>query len=335
MRQILDQIVHLRTPLNLNGFINGKTISIKRDNPADELHLEKEVSLKIYDSQEIAAGQSRYQIAQQPVFKARSSVLPNRRGDFMLLINGMPLIHVELKRSGVDVSQACNQIEKYSHEGVFTGLFSLVQIFIAMEPEETVYFANPGPDGKFNKDYYFHWADANNEPLNNWKDIAQYLLSIPMAHQLIGYYTIADDKDQTLKVLRSYQYFAASKICDVTHAVNWDEHEHRGGYIWHTTGSGKTMTSFKSAQLIANSGDADKVVFLMDRIELGMQSLREYRGFSDETDDVQSTENTDIIELADNTSKEISARVYSAEELQEAIDKEVQSNQYKKKSLLQ
>lgn len=172
MQQILDQITRLRTPLKLNGFINGKTVAVKRDNPADELHFGKEVSLKIYDRQEIAAGQSRYQIAEQPVFKARSSVLPNRRGDFMLLINGMPLIHCELKRSGVDVSQAYNQIEKYAHEGVFSGLFALVQIFIAMQPDETVYFSNPGPDGKFNKDFYFHWADANNEPLNNWKDIA-------------------------------------------------------------------------------------------------------------------------------------------------------------------
>lgn len=295
MQQILDQIVHLRTPLNLNGFINGKTISIKRDNPADELHLGKEVSLKIYDSQEIAAGQSRYQIAQQPVFKARSSVLPNRRGDFMLLINGMPLIHVELKRSGVDVSQACNQIEKYSHEGVFTGLFSLVQIFIAMEPEETVYFANPGPDGKFNKDYYFHWADANNEPLNYWKDIAQYLLSIPMAHQLIGFYTVADDTDGVLKVLRSYQYYAASKITGRVAMRRWADKDQLGGYIWHTTGSGKTLTSFKSAQLIAESNDADKVVFLMDRVELGTQSLMEYRGFANDADSVQSTENTDIL----------------------------------------
>lgn len=295
MQQILDQIVHLRTPLNLNGFINGKTISIKRDNPADELHLGKEVSLKIYDSQEIAAGQSRYQIAQQPVFKARSSVLPSRRGDFMLLINGMPLIHVELKRSGVDVSQACNQIEKYSHEGVFTGLFSLVQIFIAMEPEETVYFANPGPDGKFNKDYYFHWADANNEPLNHWKDIAQYLLSIPMAHQLIGFYTVADDTDGVLKVLRSYQYYAASKITGRVAMRRWADKDQLGGYIWHTTGSGKTLTSFKSAQLIAESNDADKVVFLMDRVELGTQSLMEYRGFANDADSVQSTENTDIL----------------------------------------
>lgn len=295
MQQILDQITRLRTPLKLNGFINGKTVAVKRDNPADELHFGKEVSLKIYDRQEIAAGQSRYQIAEQPVFKARSSVLPNRRGDFMLLINGMPLIHCELKRSGVDVSQAYNQIEKYAHEGVFSGLFALVQIFIAMQPDETVYFSNPGPDGKFNKDFYFHWADANNEPLNNWKDIAQYLLSIPMAHQLIGFYTVADDTDGILKVMRSYQYYATSRITSRVAMRRWADRDQMGGYIWHTTGSGKTLTSFKSAQLIAASKDADKVVFLMDRVELGTQSLLDYRGFADDTDTVQATENTDIL----------------------------------------
>ena len=295
MQQILDQITRLRTPLKLNGFINGKTVAITRDNPADELHFGKEVSLKIYDRQEIAAGQSRYQIAQQPVFKARSSVLPNRRGDFMLLINGMPLIHCELKRSGVDVSQAYNQIEKYSHEGVFSGLFALVQIFIAMQPDEAVYFANPGPDGNFNKDFYFHWADANNEPLNDWKDIAQYLLSIPMAHQLIGFYTVADDTDGILKVMRSYQYYAASRITSRVAMRRWADKDQHGGYIWHTTGSGKTLTSFKSAQLIAASRDADKVVFLMDRVELGTQSLLDYRGFADDSESVQATENTDIL----------------------------------------
>lgn len=295
MQQILDQITRLRTPLKLNGFINGKTVAVKRDNPADELHFGKEVSLKIYDRQEIAAGQSRYQIAEQPVFKARSSVLPNRRGDFMLLINGMPLIHCELKRSGVDVSQAYNQIEKYAHEGVFSGLFALVQIFIAMQPDETVYFSNPGPDGKFNKDFYFHWADVNNEPLNNWKDIAQYLLSIPMAHQLIGFYTVADDTDGILKVMRSYQYYATSRITSRVAMRRWADKDQMGGYIWHTTGSGKTLTSFKSAQLIAASKDADKVVFLMDRVELGTQSLLDYRGFADDTDSVQATENTDIL----------------------------------------
>lgn len=295
MQQVIEQINRLRTPLKLNGFINGKTIAIKRDNPADELHFGKEVSLKIYDRHEIAAGQSRYQIVEQPVFKARSAILPDRRGDFMLLINGMPVIHCELKRSGVSVSQAYNQIEKYAHEGVFTGLFSLVQIFIAMEPEETVYFANPGPDGQFNKDYFFHWADVNNEPINNWKDISEYLLSIPMAHQLIGFYTVADDTDGNLKVMRSYQYYAASRITSRVAMRHWDEKDQLGGYIWHTTGSGKTLTSFKSAQLIANSNDADKVVFLMDRVELGTQSLADYRGFADDADSVQATENTDIL----------------------------------------
>ena len=154
MQQILEQIEALRTPLKLNGFINGKSVSIVRDNPDDSLHFGKEVSLKIYDRMEIAAGQSRYQIVQQPKFPTKSKLLNDRRGDLMLLINGMPVIHIELKRSGIPVSQAYHQIEKYSQEGVFTGLFSLVQIFVAMEPKETVYFANPGPDDKFNPDYY-------------------------------------------------------------------------------------------------------------------------------------------------------------------------------------
>lgn len=295
MQQILEQIEALRTPLKLNGFINGKSVSIVRDNPDDKLHLGKEVSLKIYDRREIAAGQSRYQIVQQPKFPTKSKLLNDRRGDLMLLINGMPVIHIELKKSGIPVSQAYNQIEKYSHEGIFSGLFSLVQIFVAMEANEAVYFANPGPDGKFNPDYYFHWADFNNEPINEWDKVASTLLSIPMAHQLIGFYTVADDSDGVLKVMRSYQYFAASAISDKVAKAKWEGNNQLGGYVWHTTGSGKTMTSFKSAQLIASSKDADKVIFLMDRIELGTQSLKEYRGFADENESVQATENTNVL----------------------------------------
>lgn len=295
MQQIVEQITALRTPLKLNGFINGKTIHIKRDNPDDKLHYGKEVSLKIYDRQEIAAGQSRYQIAEQPAFPTKSKMLNDRRGDLMLLINGMPVIHIELKKSGIPVSQACNQIEKYAHEGIFSGLFSLVQVFVAMTPDETVYFANPGPDGQFNKDYYFHWADFYNEPMNAWQDIASHFLSIPMAHQLIGFYTIADDTDGILKVMRSYQYYAAIRISDTVTKNKWADKNIYGGYIWHTTGSGKTMTSFKSAQLIANSRDADKVVFLVDRIELGTQSLLEYRNFADDNETVQATENTNVL----------------------------------------
>lgn len=307
MLQIIEQIQELKTPLKLNGFINGKTVAIKRDNPADTLHFGKEVSLKIYDRQEIAAGQSRYQIVQQPKFERGSPLRNDRRGDVLLLINGMPVIHIELKRSGVPVSQAVNQIEKYSKEGIFSGLFSLIQVFVAMEPNEAKYFANPGMDGKFNPDYQFHWGDYNNETKTNhsitqWKEIASTLLCIPTAHQLIGFYTVADDTDGVLKVMRSYQYYAANAIADKVAKTNWNQlgsvsnnPDRLGGYIWHTTGSGKTMTSFKSAQLIAQSKDADKVIFLMDRIELGTQSLAEYRNFANDGEDVQATENTHVL----------------------------------------
>lgn len=295
MRQIMEQVAELKSPVLLNGFINGKTVSIKRDNPADKLHYGKEVSLKIYDRNEIAGGQSRYQIVRQPRFASKSKILQDRRGDVMLLINGMPVIHIELKKSDIPVSQAYNQIEKYVEERMFTGIYSLIQIFVAMTPEETVYFANPGPGAKLNKNFFFHWATFHNIPYNNWTDIIAKLLSIPMAHQLVGFYTVADDSDGVLKVMRSYQYYAASKIADKVSKTDWNSGNQMGGYVWHTTGSGKTMTSFKSAQLIANSKDADKVVFLMDRVELGTQSLYEYRAFADETDDVQATEDTRVL----------------------------------------
>ncbi|MEW6916381.1 HsdR family type I site-specific deoxyribonuclease [Trueperella pyogenes] len=305
MAQVIDKVQELRTPYALNAFINGKTVSIKRDSPDDPEHYGKEISLKIYDRQEIAAGDSRYQIAQQPRYPAHNHIRNDRRGDLCLLINGMPVIHIELKRSGLAVSQATNQIEKYSHEGVFTGIFQLVQVFVAMTPTELKYFANAGPD-RFNPAYYFHWADVNNDPMcagddttpHPWKRVTENLLSIPMAHQLIGFYTVADAADGSLKVMRSYQYYAASAISNVVRNHDWKtpplagQCGHLGGYIWHTTGSGKTMTSFKSAQLIADSGDADKVVFLMDRIELGTQSLKEYRAFADDADDIQGTSST-------------------------------------------
>ena len=118
-----------------------------------------------------------------------------------------------------------------------------------------------GVDGQFNPDYYFQWADFNNEPINDWKDIASSLLSIPMAHQLIGFYTVADESDGILKVMRSYQYYAANAISDKVAKTKWDEKKSTRwiylAYNWFW----KTMTSFKSAQLIADSRDADKVVF--------------------------------------------------------------------------
>ena len=292
MNQILEQVQALKTPYALNGFINGKTVAIKRENEKSR-HFGKEVSLDIFDREEISAGKSRYQIAQQPQFTPRSDLYPKQRGDLMLLINGMPMFHIELKRSGVPISQATNQIERYHKAGAFSGIFSLVQVFVAMTPEECRYFANTG--GPLNPAFYFRWADFNNVYMNDWDKVATHFLSIPMAHQFIGDYTIADAKDEQLKVLRSYQYYAVNKIADTVAKTDWTAGNQRGGYIWHTTGSGKTMSSFKSAQLISRRKDADKVIFLLDRIELGKQSLEEYQNFADSKDDVQATENTAIL----------------------------------------
>lgn len=292
MNQILEQVQVLKTPYALNGFINGKTVAIKRENKASR-HFGKEVSLDIFDREEISAGKSRYQIAQQPQFTPRSDLYSKQRGDLMLLINGMPMFHIELKRSGVPISQATNQIERYHKAGAFSGIFSLVQVFVAMTPEECRYFANTG--GQLNPAFYFRWADFNNVYMNDWDKVATHFLSIPMAHQFIGDYTIADAKDEQLKVLRSYQYYAVNKIADTVAKTDWTSGNQRGGYIWHTTGSGKTMSSFKSAQLISRRKDADKVIFLLDRIELGKQSLEEYQNFADSKDDVQATENTAIL----------------------------------------
>ena len=292
MNQILEQVQALKTPYALNGFINGKTVAIKRENEASR-HFGKEVSLDIFDREEISAGKSRYQIAQQPHFTPRSDLYPKQRGDLMLLINGMPMFHIELKRSGVPISQATNQIERYHKAGAFSGIFSLVQVFVAMTPEECRYFANTS--GPLNPAFYFRWADFNNVYMNDWDKVATHFLSIPMAHQFIGDYTIADAKDEQLKVLRSYQYYAVNKIADTVAKTDWTAGNQRGGYIWHTTGSGKTVSSFKAAQLISRRRDADKVIFLLDRIELGKQSLEEYQNFADSKNDVQATENTAIL----------------------------------------
>ena len=306
MQQIITQVDNLKNPYEVNKFINGGQVMIKRDNQDDKINYGKEVYLTIFNASEIRAGQSVYQIVRQPKFQTKHPLASSRRGDMMLLINGMPIIHIELKRSGVDVTQAVNQIKKYAHEGVFSrGIFSLIQIFVAMTPEKTLYFANPGESKNFSPSFYFHWADFNNEEVHDWKRIGANLLSIPMAHQMVGYYTIADDKDETLKVLRSYQYFATTKIWERVRETNWDDHMHKGGFIWHTTGSGKTMTSFKSAQLIAKENDADKVVFLLDRIELSTQSVDEYRGFANADDNVLDTEDTrNLIRVLESDDKD-------------------------------
>lgn len=300
MAQVIEQVRAADTPFKANRLITGGSLHIRRDNPDDAEHLGQEVYIKLFATEDVAGGSCVYQIARQPRFAARDSMYPDRRGDFMLLINGMPVIHVELKRSKVSWTEALHQIELYTNEGVFEGLFGLVQIFVCMTPEETRYLANPGREGlenrarAFNRKFIFTWADENNHPVNEWHRVAERLLSIPMAHRMVASYTVADAGDgAALKVLRSYQYMAVDAIIKKleTAAGVWGFKRPAGGYVWHTTGSGKTLTSFKAAQLAARSKLVDKSVFIVDRIELGTQTLGEYKGFADPRETINDTDN--------------------------------------------
>ena len=123
----------------------------------------------------------------------------------------MPVIHIELKASGVDISEATIQIQKYHQEGIFRGFMGLVQVFWAISPEDALFFANPGDADKFNSSFFFRWGDRNNKIIKNWKELisgSTHILSIPEAHKLIGYYCVADTLKDTLKICRSYQYIA-------------------------------------------------------------------------------------------------------------------------------
>lgn len=283
-----------KTPCEINRIINSKLIDLVRSNKEDTENYNKTVYLEIYDRKKIQDGETVFQIAEQPIFERQTSMDRDRRGDLMLLINGMPLYHLELKRSNVPWEAAFNQLRLYHSEGIYSGFFSFVQIFVAMTPEESRYFANPGEYTKFNKNFAFKWAKERNVEVLEWEEFIHKFLYIPMAHEIIGFYTVPDKTDETLKVLRSYQFNAVRAIRNKvsSHKDKWNDGIQTGGYVWNTTGSGKTLTSFKTAQIISEEGLCDKVIFLLDRIELGTQTLTEYKNFSDDTMDVQDTANT-------------------------------------------
>lgn len=284
------------TPVDANHVIDGKReIVVKRDDDSpDTAHQGKDVYINLFNPYEIAGGSTRYQIAEQVEFELPKEV-HDRRGDVTLLINGIPMIHIELKASGVDVSEAYEQIIKYSGEHVFRGLMGFVQVFWAITPEESLFFANAGSAGKFNKDFFFHWCDENNKEITDWRELIigrNHILSIPEAHKLIGYYTVADTARNFLRVCRTYQYMAINAIVQRTARQKWGnntEYDRHGGFAWLTTGSGKTLVSFKAGQLIIDMGLADKIVFVVDRKTLDQQSLEEYKSFQRIGETVQST----------------------------------------------
>lgn len=302
MQQILDKVnIECNTPVKANIFINRnekENIQITRDiNSADKKNAGQPVYLTLFSPEEIAGGKTRYQIAEQIEFNT-SKKYNDRRGDVMLLINGMPLIHIELKAKDVPIIEATNQIETYAKENAFTGIFSLIQVFFAITPDDALYFANPGYYKNYNPAFFFRWGDKQNNIINNWKDLCKSespILSIPEAHKLIGYYTVADKNEGVLKVVRSYQYYAINAIVNKVKKKNWTDCKQLGGYIWCTTGGGKTMTSFKAGQMIVDMGLADKVVFVVDRTELNTQSLSEYNSFARMGQNVEETNDTSVL----------------------------------------
>ena len=212
-----------------------------------------------------------------------------------LLISGIPVIHLELKREGVSIEQAYWQIRDYMGNGDFGGFYSLVQIFGILNGSESRYFARPTDYRSFNYTFCFGWADEKtNQPIQESSQFIKHALRVPMGHKLMSLYTIADKPKGILKVLRSYQIYAVENILARLRKsqFNGSEQDILGGYIWHTTGSGKTMTSFKTAELASQLVNVDKVVFLADRNELVKQTVTEYSGFVDDEDDITATKNS-------------------------------------------
>lgn len=221
--------------------------------------------------------QNEFQVSHQIIVEGRKKC----RYDVTILINGLPLVQIELKRRGVELKQAYNQIQRY-HKTSFHGLFDYVQLFVISNGVNTRYFANnPNSGYKFT----FNWTDAANVPFNELEKFATSFFDKCTLGKIIGKYIVLHEGDKCLMVLRPYQFYAVEKILDRVKNSN------NNGYIWHTTGAGKTLTSFKAAQLVAELDDVDKVMFVVDRHDLDTQTQSEYEAF--EPGAVDSTDNTD------------------------------------------
>lgn len=203
------------------------------------------------------------------------------RYDVTVLINGLPLVQIELKRSGVAITEAFNQIERYRRQN-YTGLFRFIQMFVVSNKMETRYYANS--DQKIMKSHMFYWSDEKNERINVLKDFIESFLEPCHIAKMISRYMIINETDKILMALRPYQVYAVEALLNRAIETN------NNGYIWHTTGSGKTLTSFKASQILAQEPDIKKVIFLVDRKDLDGQTLGEFNKF--ESDSVDRTFNT-------------------------------------------
>jgi len=288
--QLKQQIFKVKTPIEAGKLLNTGLLELVRDVKGYE---NTKQFLEFFWRHDVGTGKNSYEIVNQTYRSASKVGREDHRFDVTLLISGVPVIHIELKRTGVSLKSAYNQLREYAEAGDFTGFYSLVQIFAILNPDESRYFANPGHYTHFNPLFCFPWANFQNQHINDAGRFVEDVLSVPMGHKLVSLYTILDDKKNALKVLRSYQIFAVEAILDKLRKANFETADiDNGGYIWHTTGSGKTMTSFKAAQLVSQLPQVDKVIFLADRNELVNQTHKEYDSFADHEDEITDTQNS-------------------------------------------
>lgn len=255
----------------------GKIDGIYRDdNPSIT---RKQITLTILKKAEVRGGDSSYRIA-------REVETPNgNRFDIVLLINGLPLINVEQKRTDKSLDEAYGQFIRYYRDGEYCNNFmAFSQMMVITTEIETRYFATPKSVDEFNPAFVFHWADKENKPINDWKKVIEHFLMIPMAHQMVGDYLVIDEskeeENRKHMLMRPYQVYALQAVEGA--AFGWDNEARipHGGFVWHTTGSGKTITSFKTALFLATRAGFDKVVFLVDRRELDSRTSDNFKAYA-------------------------------------------------------
>lgn len=268
----------------------GKIDGIYRDDHPDITR--RQITLTIFKKAEVSGGDSSYQIARE-VTSDR-----NNRFDLVLLINGLPLINIEQKRTDKSLDEAFGQFIRYYKDGEYCKNFmAFSQMMVITTEIETRYFATPKTVDEFNPVFVFNWSDKANNPINDWEQVIKHFLMIPMAHQMVGDYLVIDEateeEDRKHMLLRPYQVYALQAVESAAFGFDNDDRIPHGGFVWHTTGSGKTITSFKTALFLATRAGFDKVVFLVDRRELDSRTSEKFEDYAAyEPVDVDNTKYT-------------------------------------------
>lgn len=240
------------------------------------------IRLEVLHRNHVAGGKSVYEVVNQVVRQNQR----DRRLDVTLLINGLPMIHIELKNHSAPFMDAFRQIRKYDREGMFRGIYSALQMFVVSNSVETKYIA-AAKDGKINEQFLTGWVDKNNHPVKDLVSFTEHVLSIPRAHEMVMQYSVIDDEKKALIILRPYQVHAIE-------AVKQASREQKSGYVWHTTGSGKTLTSYKVARNLLQEPTINKTIFIVDRKDLDQQTTSSFMSYAaNDTVDIDETENTD------------------------------------------